>query len=282
MSFLTRSGAIAASLLLAGGAGAAGASLVGDHGSTPAATTTTVTAPAATARAVSEPATTSAEAVYGATKDAVAYVSATTPQGQATGSGFLVSSDGRIITNEHVVDGATDVKVKLGTSGQARTAKVLAADASKDLAILQVDLTGLSVKPLALASNASVEVGEATYAIGNPYGLDHTFTSGIVSALGREIDAPDGTPIQDAIQTDAAINPGNSGGALLDGDGRVIGVNSQIASSGSSSGNVGIGFAIPVDTVKAFIANPTSSQATSVQDQAGADGSVPQLGLPQS
>src|SRR3954447_6926762 len=214
-----------------------------------------------------------ARSVYKSAKDSVVFVSSETAQGTGTGSGFVVSSDGKIITNEHVVDGAQRVTVKIGTGGTPRTATVLAADASKDLALLKVDASGL--KPLALGDSASVAVGETTYAIGNPYGLDHTFTSGIVSALGRSIQAPDGTPIVGAIQTDAAINPGNSGGALLNGDGKVIGVNSQIASTGSSSGqggNVGIGFAIPSNTVTKFIEHPTSSSQTQADpSEQGAD-----------
>jgi putative serine protease PepD len=145
---------------------------------------------------------------------------------------------------------------------------VLAADASKDLALLKIDATGL--KALPFGDSKSLEVGDNVYAIGNPFGLDNTLTSGIVSALGRDIQAPDGTPIAGAIQTDAALNPGNSGGALLDADGDVMGVNSQIASTGASSGeagNVGIGFAIPSDTVKAFVDHPTSSASQGSQAQ---------------
>src|SRR4051794_28131042 len=205
-----------------------------------------------------------ASRVYQGAKNAVAYITAQTDQGTATGSGFVVTSDGEIVTNEHVVDGAQQVAVKLGTGGQVQPATVLAADASKDLALLKIDTGGKSLHPLHFADSAKVQVGDTTYAIGNPYGLDHTFTSGIVSATGRQIQAPDGTAIDNVIQTDAAINPGNSGGALLDSSGGVIGVNSQIASSGSTSGgeagNVGIGFAIPSDTVADFVANPTSAQ----------------------
>ena len=203
-----------------------------------------------------------AKRVYADAKDSVAYISATQAQGQATGSGFVVSSDGKIITNEHVVDGAQQVTVKLGTSDTDLPAQVLAADASKDLALLQIDTNGAKLHPLTLGDSSKVQVGQPVFAIGNPYGLDHTFTSGIVSALDRELQAPDGTPIEGALQTDAAINPGNSGGALLDEDGNVIGVNSQIANAGggAESGNVGIGFAIASNTVKDYIANPTSSQ----------------------
>ncbi|TML07061.1 MAG: trypsin-like serine protease [Actinobacteria bacterium] len=178
------------------------------------------------------------------------------------------TSDGKIVTNEHVVDGADQVTVKLGTSGTELPAQVLAADASKDLALLQVDTNGAKLHPLTLGDSSNVQVGQTVYAIGNPYGLDHTFTSGIVSALDREIQSPDGTPIQGAIQTDAAINPGNSGGALLDEQGNVIGVNSQIANAGggAESGNVGIGFAIASNAVKDFVANPTSTQSQQQAD----------------
>jgi putative serine protease PepD len=216
-----------------------------------------------------------AKNVYADAKDSVAYISSTLAQGQATGSGFVVSSDGEIVTNEHVVDGAQQVTVKLGTSNTEVPAQVLAADASKDLALLKIDTNGKSLKPLTFSDSSNVQVGDTVYAIGNPYGLDHTFTSGIISALNREIQAPDGTPIDGALQTDAAINPGNSGGALLDANGDVIGVNSQIAganSSGGESGNVGIGFAIASNTVRDFVAHPTSSQSQSQsQDQTQQD-----------
>jgi putative serine protease PepD len=253
--------------LIAGAGGAGVAAVVVDgHGSSSSAT---AAAPAAN-RPVSENATdATAKDVYDDAKDSVAYISAQTGQGTATGSGFVVSSDGKIITNEHVVDGATSVTVKLGTSGKEMTAQVLGADASKDLALLKVDATNLHA--LSFGDSSSLQVGDNVYAIGNPYGLDHTLTSGIVSALNREIDAPDGTPITGAVQTDAALNPGNSGGPLLDADGKVVGVNSQIASSGSSSGgeagNVGIGFAIPAKTVQAFVENPTTSSGSTQSQQ---------------
>ncbi|QEC49458.1 trypsin-like serine protease [Baekduia soli] len=266
MTFPSKLVALGAGAILAGAGGAGAAAVViGDHGgggaSSPAIAATG-------ARRVVDASTTTAKAVYDATKGSVANVSAQTGDGTATGSGFVVSSDGKIITNEHVVEGATSVTVSLGTDGAKQPARVLAADASKDLALLQVDTNGAKLKPLTFADSSQVEVGDPSYAIGNPYGLDHTFTSGIISALDRSIQAPDGTTIKDVLQTDAAINPGNSGGALLDASGRVIGVNSQIAASGSSSGggeagNVGIGFAIPSDTVQAFIAHPTSTSAAS-------------------
>jgi putative serine protease PepD len=213
----------------------------------------TASKPTASTRAVADDSST-AVGVYDGAKDAVAYIVADTAQGEATGSGFVVSSDGLIVTNEHVVDGATQVQVKIGTGGKAQAAKVVGADASRDLALLKVDASNL--KTLELGDSSSVAVGDATYAIGNPYGLDHTLTTGIVSALNRDLQSPDGSKISGAIQTDAALNPGNSGGPLLDSNGKVIGVNAQIASgssNGGEGGNVGIGFAIPSSTVKTFI-----------------------------
>jgi putative serine protease PepD len=264
----------------AGGAGAAAVVLDGHGTSTTAAATTARPAQGAT-RPVVETTASTAKSVYDDAKDAVAYISAQTSQGTATGSGFVVSSDGRIVTNEHVVDGATQVTVKLGVNGRAQTAQVLGADASKDLAVLKVDPGATKLHALSFGDSSSLQVGDAVYAIGNPYGLDHTLTSGIVSALHRDLQAPDGTPITGAIQTDAALNPGNSGGPLLDGNGRVVGVNSQIASSGSGSGgqagNVGIGFAMPSKTVQAFVAHPTSTQSSA---QTQADQQAQQQGNP--
>jgi len=203
--------------------------------------------------------------VYENAKDSVAYITSQitqqsdnpfggTQSGVATGSGFVVSSDGYIVTNAHVVEGATKVTVKVG-DGKTQTARVVGQDASTDLALLKVDASGL--KPLTLGDSGSVQVGDPAYAIGNPFGLDRTLTTGVVSALQRQISSPNGFSIDDVIQTDAAINPGNSGGPLFDGQGNVIGVNSQIESTNSSgsgeAGNVGIGFAIPSNTVKNVI-----------------------------
>jgi putative serine protease PepD len=215
-----------------------------------------------------------ARQIYDASKNAVTYIVADTPEGQATGSGFVVSKDGLIVTNEHVVDGASQVQVKVGTSDQVQDATIVGVDPSRDLALLKVDASDLPT--LTLGDSSSVGVGDPTYAIGNPFGLDHTLTTGIVSALQRQLQAPDGAAIDGAIQTDAALNPGNSGGPLLDADGRVIGVNSQIqtgSSNGAEGGNVGIGFAIPANTVKAFIAEAKAGklepQAQQQQQQGG-------------
>jgi S1-C subfamily serine protease len=167
-------------------------------------------------------------------------------QSTATGSGFLVDDDGHILTNAHVVEGAKHVDVQLGGSdGDTQSAQVVGTDPSSDIALLKVDDTK-GAQPLELGESDKVQVGDPVVAIGNPFGLDRTVTSGIVSALQRQIQAPNGFSISDVIQTDAAINPGNSGGPLIDGDGKVIGINSQIESQ--SGGNEGVGFAVPIKT----------------------------------
>ena len=169
--------------------------------------------------------------------------------GIATGSGFLIDDAGHILTNAHVVDGSSSVTVKFG-DGDTLDAKVLGVDDSTDVAVLSVDASQLDATPLELGDSSAVGVGDPAVAIGNPYGLDRTVTSGIISALQRSISAPNGFTISDVLQTDAAINPGNSGGPLIDAGGRVIGVNSQIATGTGSSGSVGIGFAVPINTAK--------------------------------
>jgi S1-C subfamily serine protease len=130
-----------------------------------------------------------------------------------------------------------------------REARVIGKDDSTDLAVLQIEADGLDLRPLRLGDSDAIEVGDPTVAIGNPFGFDRTLTTGVVSALQRRITAPDGYTIDDVIQTDAAINPGNSGGPLIDASGRVIGINSQIA-TGGSTGSVGIGFAVPSNTAR--------------------------------
>jgi S1-C subfamily serine protease len=171
-------------------------------------------------------------------------------QGTATGSGFVVDEDGTILTNAHVVDGADNVTVSFEEGGESIDAELKGVDADTDLAVLQIDpnaVEDLTVLPL--GDSSELEVGDPVVAIGNPFGLQRTVTTGIVSALQRQIDAPSGFSISNVIQTDASINPGNSGGPLLDAQGRVIGINSQIA-TGGGQGSVGIGFAVPVDTAK--------------------------------
>jgi S1-C subfamily serine protease len=163
---------------------------------------------------------------------------------QGTGTGFVWDQAGHVVTNFHVVEGATQIEVGL-MDGTTRTATQVHVDPEHDLAVITLD--GAPLRPLARGTSADLRVGQSVFAIGNPFGLDHTLTSGIVSALGREMMSAGGRVIDGVIQTDAAINPGNSGGPLLDSAGRVIGVNTAIRSESGSS--AGIGFAIPIDTV---------------------------------
>jgi S1-C subfamily serine protease len=174
-------------------------------------------------------------------------------RGTATGSGFVIDSAGDILTNAHVIENAVKVSVQLADK-KTIDAKVVGRDTSSDLALLRIDADGLDLHPLALGSSKATQVGDPVIAIGNPFGLDRTLTTGVVSALQRQITAPNGFKIDNVIQTDAAINPGNSGGPLIDAAGRVIGINSQIETGGSgSNGNVGIGFAVPIDTAKQIL-----------------------------
>jgi S1-C subfamily serine protease len=167
-----------------------------------------------------------------------------------TGSGFVYGDEGHIVTNDHVVEGSTQFQVVIGGNPDPIPARLMGQDPSSDLAVLKVDPGAVKggLKPLELGDSTKLEPGDQAIAIGSPFGLEGTVTTGIISSLGRTIDSPNCYPIADAVQTDAAINPGNSGGPLLDGNGRVIGVNSQIR-SGSGS-NSGVGFAVPVSTVK--------------------------------
>jgi S1-C subfamily serine protease len=170
-------------------------------------------------------------------------------RGQATGSGFVIGEDGHVLTNAHVVEGASKIEVSFNDRNTL-DARLLGSDTSTDVALLKVNASKKLLRPLALGDSSKVEVGDAVVAIGNPFGLDRTVTTGIVSALQRKLEAPNGFTIDNVIQTDAAINPGNSGGPLLDSLGRVIGINSQIATGGAGGGSIGIGFAVPSNTAK--------------------------------
>ena len=185
--------------------------------------------------------------IYERDSDGVVFIQAKQGTGAATGAGFVIDDEGSILTNAHVVEGAEEIDVKIGDDGQSRGAELVGMDPSSDVALLDVeednDLTALE-----MGDSTQVEVGDPVVAIGNPFGLDRTVTSGIVSAKARQIQAPNGFSISDVLQTDAAVNPGNSGGPLLDGSGRVIGINSQIATNGG--GNEGVAFAVPIETAQ--------------------------------
>jgi S1-C subfamily serine protease len=234
-----------------------------DGGSSSVATVAPLTAPIAS----HETATNAVNEIYKRDGPGVAFVEATQPAseeaspfnpfgeaeaggGTATGSGFVIDTEGHLLTNNHVVEGADKISVKIGASERSYPAKVVGADPSTDVALLKVDVPAGALHPLALGDSSKVEVGDPVVAIGNPFGLDSTVTSGIVSALQRQIEAPAGFSISHVIQTDAAINPGNSGGPLIDANGEVIGINSQIETGGGGNGNVGIGFAIPINTAR--------------------------------
>jgi len=205
-------------------------------------------------------------------------------RGQSTGTGFVIDDDGTILTNAHVVQGAQRVRVQFADK-QVVDARILGRDDSTDLAVLKVEPGGLRLTPLPLGSSRGVQVGDPTVAIGNPFGLERTLTTGVISAVRRTITAPDGFQISNVIQTDAAINPGNSGGPLLDALGRVIGINSQIETGGGTSrGNVGIGFAVPIDTAKRIV--PQLKDKGRVDrgylgvEMVAIDGALKQLDLP--
>jgi S1-C subfamily serine protease len=245
--------------------GAAAFGQLGDHTTVqqvpPTAQATTTSVQPATAQKGLTP-----EAIYKQDGPGVVQITATTvtqvpadpfnflpssPQtSQSLGSGFVIDRAGHIVTNFHVIQGAE--KVQVSFSGQDQLpATVVGKDRSTDLAVLKIDAHARALTPLPLGNSDAVRVGDPVYAIGNPFGLTRTLTTGVVSAVQRQIFAPNGVPIDSAIQTDAAINHGNSGGPLIDAFGRVIGVTSQIQTgSAQNQGNVGIGFAIPVNTVR--------------------------------
>jgi S1-C subfamily serine protease len=259
---------------LIGGAVVAVALLLLDVGGGDGGSTTTVVqqAPVASPRAAADAeAGLTAHDIYERDAPGVVYVRAevqrestspfgTDQDGEASGTGFVIDGEGHILTNYHVVEDATEVTVGFDDRRVVQ-AELLGTDATNDLALLKVDPDGLELTPLALGDSSTAQVGDPVLAIGNPFGLDRTLTTGVVSALQRQITAPNGFTIQHVIQTDAPINPGNSGGPLLDAAGRVLGINSQIV-AGGSGGNVGIGFAVPINTAKRLL--PQLKQSGSV------------------
>jgi len=217
--------------------------------------------------------------VYQQDSPGVVAITATTAEGEDKGTGIVLNNEGLILTNGHVVAGATAMQVSVdGSASNSRSATLVGEESNSDLALIKVDPSGLGLKALTLAPSSGVQIGDQVYAIGNPYGLEETLTKGIVSALNREISAPDGAKISGVIQTDAALNPGNSGGPLLNDEGEVIGVNSQIASDaasvqGSQPGSTGVGFAISTSTVAAAVKAIESGKgvpyASATRSQAG-------------
>jgi S1-C subfamily serine protease len=198
--------------------------------------------------------------LYRKVRNGVVYVRVSAHAGpgeqQGSGSGFVLDESGHILTNDHVVENADVVQVRVGESEKLIPAKVTGTDPSSDLAVIKVDPKDVDggLNPLTLGSSGSVQVGQPAIAIGSPFGLQGSLTTGVISALGRPIQAPNGFQISGALQTDAAINPGNSGGPLLDADGRVIGINAQIETGPSGArSNSGVGFAIPIDIAKRAI-----------------------------
>jgi putative serine protease PepD len=222
-------------------------------------TTTTVVQPATSSSTTSPAAVNSSDLsvneIYRRARDGVVEITVTSQQGfggssQAQGSGFVYDTAGHIVTNQHVADGATSIRVRFA-NGKTYSATVVGTDASTDLAVLKVNAPRSVLKPLALGDSTQLEVGDGVVAIGSPFGLEETVTTGIVSALHRQMTSPNNFTIADSIQTDAAINHGNSGGPLLNLRGQVIGVNAQIESD--SGGNDGVGFAIPSHTVRSVV-----------------------------
>jgi len=200
------------------------------------------------------PAETRISEIYAQASAGVVFVQVSGGGGRASGTGFVVDGDGTVVTNAHVIGSARTARVRFDDGDRFVAGRVLGTDPSSDLAVLSVDPGDVDrLEALPLADSDAVVVGDTAIAIGYPLGLDRTATAGIVSGLRREIRAPNGFRIDEVIQTDAPINPGNSGGPLLDARGRVIGVNSQIAATSASGGNVGIGFAVPSNTVRTVV-----------------------------
>ena len=211
----------------------------------------------------------SAEQIYRLDSPGVVDISVTTDAGsqggvspfgpsggsaRAEGTGFVYDTSGNIVTASHVVDGATAIQVRF-KDGSVAKATLVGTDPSSDTAVIKVNVASSKLKPLGLADSSDVQPGQGAVAIGSPFGYEESITAGIVSAVDRDIEAPNGYSIPNTIQTDAAINHGNSGGPLIDAGGKVIGVNVQIAAddSGGSSQNAGVGFAVPSNTVKRVV-----------------------------
>ncbi len=260
MSSVRNYAALVATAILGGAIAVGGVALFGGlEGDTTVVTETTTTA---SSRTVAPRDAMSINEIYKRAAPGVVQIASTgssssdplsaTPQ-QALGSGFVVDKAGRIVTNFHVVQGADEIRVSFSNRDTVE-AQLVGSDPSTDLAVLRVEASAGALTPLPLGDSDLVEVGDQVVAIGNPFGLDRTATAGIVSAVQRLIAAPNQFTIDHVIQTDAPINKGNSGGPLLNDRGEVIGVNTQIETGGIATGNVGIGFAVPANTVKNVVA----------------------------
>jgi len=256
----TRMGSFVFAALLGGGAAVGIGAAIDTEGETQTVVSTVSASPPAAAFDVSETEAKSVQQIYEQAAPGVVQVTSTSvvsgspffgPQSATSlGSGFVVDKDGYIVTNYHVIEDASEVEVNFSSDDRV-PAKIVGSDPSTDLAVLKIDAQASALTPLPLGNSDAVHVGDAVVAIGNPFGLERSVTAGIVSALQRDITAPNGYTIDKVIQTDAPINRGNSGGPLLNARGEVIGVNSQIESE--TGGNVGIGFAVPVNTVKEVV-----------------------------
>jgi S1-C subfamily serine protease len=259
---------MAAAMLAAGlvigsiGGGAVGAIFTSHR--TPTAATSTGTVAAGVAAPAPSPG--SFAAIYQQAKDGVVTITTSTSAGaarsfsQAEGSGIVVDTQGDILTNAHVVAGASQVQVAF-SDGHTATGQVKGVDPSADLAVVKVSVSQDQLHPIATGNSDALQVGDTALAIGAPFGLSGTFTAGIISGLNRSTTAPNGRALTGMIQTDAPINPGNSGGALLDGRGQLIGINDSIQSP--VEGNVGIGFAIPINRAKSLL--QPLEQGTAIQ-----------------
>ena len=257
---------LAAAALFAGSIGTAGVlKLTGALGTTKVVHSTTVLAgTGGTAVSTSSNTTIDAQSLYRGASAGVVDITANgtsatqsqrpfggpqPPQSTATGSGFVTDTKGHILTAAHVVQDATSITVEF-QDGTTRKATVLGTDTATDIAVLKVNTAGLTLHPLALGSSSALQIGDAVAAIGDPFGYERSFSTGIVSGLDRTVEAPNGFTVAHAVQTDTALNPGNSGGPMLDTRGKVVGIVDQIATDGSSDQSSGVGFAIPIDLVK--------------------------------
>jgi putative serine protease PepD len=250
----TVAAALVAAVVLGAGVGAGTYSVVSEDG-----TTTVREVTVETSGPENQPIGVSFADVYASSNEGVVTITTTgvaaaafgdQEQQTAQGSGFVYDDDGTVVTNQHVVEGADSISVRFW-NGKSYRARLVGTDPSTDLAVIDVEAPASVLSPLRLGDSSALRVGDAVLALGSPFGLESTLTSGIVSALHRQMEAPNGFTINDSIQTDAAINHGNSGGPLLGTDGLVLGVNAQIKSE--SGGNDGVGFAIPSNTVRSVV-----------------------------